>query len=335
MGSASFAAIPKTYAELLRSVQAVLFTGQREIDRAWVRTYHETGRLIHSHILYHRERADYGAQVFKAAFGRCVCAIMMIVMLHLPAAAAPAWQTSPAASVLVSGGSMMNGDQFADSVLPALREHYAGRRTVVLVLHATHPADRDRMEARLQKAFQHLAGIKAESLHRHDDAGARAQLLAAEAIFVGGGETFVLLRELARTGQGKIIRQRVMAGVPFGGVSAGANVAGLIIGTTNDFPVADIPSRDALALLPATINPHHPLPATKADYDGRVGKIKIYLQFNPAETVLALANASIVRLHAGQARLVAGTGWIYCAAGARELKIGEEIPEFIPPAEKR
>lgn len=254
---------------------------------------------------------------------------MMVVVLHLPAAAAPAWQTSPKASVLVSGGSMMNGDQFTDSVLPAMREHYAGRRTIVLVLHATHPAERDRMEARLQKAFQHLAGIKATSLHRHDDAGARAQLMAAEAIFVGGGETFVLLRELARTGQTKIIRQRVMAGVPFGGVSAGANVAGLIIGTTNDFPVADIPSRDALALLPATINPHHPLPAAKADYDGRVGKIKIYLQFNPAETVLALGNASIVRLHAGQAKLIAGSGWIYRAAGARELKLGEEIPELV------
>ena len=244
--------------------------------------------------------------------------------------AAPALKTSPKASVLVSGGSMMNGDHFADSVLTVMREHYAGCRQVALVLHASHPADRDRMEARLRAAFAHIGVPAAESLHRHDDVGARELLTKADAIFVGGGETFVLLRELTRTGQLALIRERVLAGVPYGGASAGANIAGQIIGTTNDFPVADIPNRDALALLPATINPHHPLPEAKADYEARAGKIKIYLRFNPDETVLALANASIVRLHAGSARLVTGTAWIYRAAGARELKVGEEIAEVAP-----
>ena len=225
---------------------------------------------------------------------------------------------------------MMNGDHFADSTLAVMREHYAGCRRVVLVLHASHPADRDRMEVRLQKAFAHLLGetTKTESLHRRDAAGARELIAQADAFFVGGGETFVLLAELARTGQLVQMRSRVLAGVPYGGASAGANIAGLIIGTTNDFPVADIPSRAALGLLPVAINPHHLRPETKADYDARVGKIKGYLRFNPSETVLALANASIVRLHAGRASLMAGTGWIFTAAGARELKLGEGVPEL-------
>jgi dipeptidase E len=225
---------------------------------------------------------------------------------------------------------MMNGDHFADSVLAAMRLHYAGCRSVALVLHASHPADRDRMEARLRTAFAHAGVPAAESLHRHNDVDARKLLQSAEAFFVGGGETFVLLRELARTGQLQVIQERSLAGVPYGGASAGANIAGLIIGTTNDFPVADIPSRDALALLPATINPHHPLPATKADYDARVGKIKIYLRFNPEETVLALANASIVRLHAGAAKLIAGTAWIYREGSQREVAAGVAIPELGP-----
>jgi dipeptidase E len=245
--------------------------------------------------------------------------------------AAPAWQASPEASVLGTGGNMMNGDHFADRTLPAMREHFAGCRTVALVLHATHPAERDRMEARMQKAFEHLAGIKGESLHRHDAAGARRLLMTADAIFVGGGESFVLLGELVRSGQIAVIRERMRAGVPYGGSSAGANVAGLIIGTTNDFPVADIPSRDALALLPVTINPHHPLPAAKADYTARVGKIGTYLKFNPTETVLGLAEASIVRLHRGEAKLMVGNAWLYRAAGTRELKVGEIIPEFAVP----
>ena len=242
--------------------------------------------------------------------------------------AAPVWHTSPRASVLVVGGTMMNGDQFADRVLPAMRAHYAGCRNVALVLHPSHPTERDRMEARLAKAFAHVGVPAAESLHRRDEAGARELLRTADAIFVGGGETFVLLAELHRTGQLALIRERVLAGVPFGGSSAGANVAGLVIGTTNDFPVADVPSREALGLLPASINPHHPLPSQKADYDARVGKILGYLKFNPGETVLALANASIVRLHGGRAALVAGEGWVYTRAGQRLLQRDEAVPEL-------
>ena len=234
-------------------------------------------------------------------------------------------------SVLVSGGSMMNGDRFADSTLAAMRTHFAGCKRIAAVLHATHPADRDAMEARMQRAFAHIGVPTIESLHRRDAAGALELLRTADAIWVGGGETFVLLGELQRTGQLSVIRARVLAGVPFGGVSAGANVAGLLIGTTNDFPVADVVNRGAFGFLPATINPHHPLPATKADYDARVGKIKGYLRFNPTETVLAIGNASIVRLHEGQARLVAGNGWIYRASALRELVLGPTIPEVLTP----
>ena len=243
-------------------------------------------------------------------------------------AALPALRTSPQASVLVVGGAMMAGDHFSNTVLPGLREHYRGCQKVALVLHASHPVERDRMEERLRRAFAHLGVPAAESLHRRDATGAREMLASADGIFVGGGETFALLAELHRSGQLALIRERVLAGVPYAGSSAGANVAGLIIGTTNDFPVSDIPSREALALLPATINPHHPLPAEKGEYDTRAGKIQVYLQFNPGDTVLGLANASMVRLHAGRATLVAGRAWVYRTAVARELKIGQPVPEL-------
>ena len=120
----------------------------------------------------------------------------------------------------------------------------------------------------------------------------------------------------------------VLAGVPMAGVSAGANVAGLLIGTTNDFPVAEIPTRDALGIFPAVINPHHPTPDTKAEHDGRIGKISIYLKFNPDQTVLGLANASLARLHGGKVTLKCGRAWLYQGKTVREVKAGEEIPEL-------
>ncbi len=262
---------------------------------------------------------------------RRLALVLICLVVAGAAGAAPAWRTSPKASVLVVGGSMMNGNHFADSTLPTMREHYRGCRTVALVLHASHPTERDRMEARLREAFAHLGGIEATSLHRRDAAGAVALLAEADGIFVGGGETFVLLGELQRTGQLAAIRARVLAGAPYAGSSAGANVAGLLIGTTNDFPTGEIATREALAVIPATINPHHPTPEQKADYDSRVGKIKTYLKFNPDERVLALGNAAMVRLHAGRATVAGGAVWLYAGDTQRVLPVGTEVPELVRP----
>src|ERR1041385_1997503 len=125
-------------------------------------------------------------------------------------AAVPKFHTSPQASVLVSGGAMMKGDHFADSTLAAMREHFAGCKRVALVLHATLPAEQDAMEVRLQKALAHIGVPVAESVHHRDPAGALRLLREADGILVGGGETFVLLGELHRTGQLAVIRERVL-----------------------------------------------------------------------------------------------------------------------------
>ena len=231
-------------------------------------------------------------------------------------------------SVLVSGGAMMRGDRFADAVQGVMRAHFGAVRRLALVLHATHPSERDAMEARVQAAFRALGLRTVQSLHRTDASGALALLREADGVFIGGGETFVLLAELQRTGQLALIWERALAGVPCGGSSAGANVIGRRIGTTNDFPVADIASREALGLLPVTINPHHPPPTKDAEFRVRAGKIRTYLRFNPAERVLALGDAAVLRLHGGTARLAAGQGWLYTAGRDRELVAGEAVPEL-------
>jgi dipeptidase E len=256
-------------------------------------------------------------------------ALLLLVVAFAATAVPRSAAASP--SVMLSGGTMMNGDHFADSNLAALREHFAGCRHIALVLHASAPADRDRMEQRLQTAFAHLLGAKAESLHHFDAASQRALLESADGVFVSGGETFVLLAELYRLQQLDVIRARVAAGIPYLGTSAGSNVAGLLIGTTNDFPVAEIPSRQALGVFPAVINPHHPLP-TDAEFKGRANKIGVYLKFNPDECVLGIGNTSLVRLHAGTVKVVVGTAWLYRASGVKELHAGDAVPELAEAA---
>jgi dipeptidase E len=99
------------------------------------------------------------------------------------------------------------------------------------------------------------AGYELDGLHQHADPA--AALHAAEGIFVGGGNSFRLLNELARRGLLSVIRERVQAGLPYLGVSAGANLACPTIMTTNDMPIVLPPSLDALGLVPFQINPHY------------------------------------------------------------------------------
>ncbi len=233
--------------------------------------------------------------------------------------------TSPNASVLAVGGSMMNGNHFADSTLATMRAHYAGTKTVALVLHPSHVEDRDKMERRLKEAFLHLGGQEAFSLHQFETEEANRRLAEADAIFVGGGDTFILLRDLYATGQLGIIRQRVLEGVPLAGSSAGANISGVVIGTTNDFPVTDVPTRRSLAIIPVVINPHHPRLDQKTAHDSRAWKIRNYLRWNPTERVIALGDRAMLRLHEGEMSIPLGPAWEYRHGETTPLATGDPV----------
>ncbi|MEY3773652.1 MAG: hypothetical protein RLZZ129_432 [Verrucomicrobiota bacterium] len=235
--------------------------------------------------------------------------------------ARPNFHNTPGASVMISGGSITRDERFLPAVSELQKRHYAGRKRILLILHASLPADRDRMEQRLQAMFA-ADGFDAYSLHHLSDGAARRRIETAEAIFVGGGETFLLLRTLLEERQLRPLRAAVLGGTPFHGTSAGANIAGPHIGCTNDFPVVDVPSRAALGVFPAVINPHHPR-TDEPDFGGRSHKIRSYLRANPGETVLGLGNAAIARLHATRVEISLQAAFLYQQGGSRELALGE------------
>ena len=238
----------------------------------------------------------------------------------------------PSPRVLVNGGAMMDGNVFKAATVSSMRAFYREARRVVLILHASHPEDRDRMEGRLQSAFRELhPEIEARSLHRFEanEAAARAFLREADAVFIGGGDTFMLLRVLHETGQLAVLRERVAAGVPVGGSSAGANVLGPVIGVTNDFPVTDVPTRAAIGGFPALINPHHPLSEAEVDFGGRDWKLRNYLRWNPSERILALGDAATAVLENGEVTVTLGQAWLYVSGEeTRALRTGERVREL-------
>jgi dipeptidase E len=113
--------------------------------------------------------------------------------------------------------------------------------------------DQDRYAAKARQGFARL-GFEIDSLHETTH---RAEAIrTAEAVFVGGGNTFRLLKTLYEFDLLGAIRGRVEEGMPYMGASAGSNIAAPTIRTTNDMPIVEPPSFDALRLVPFQINPH-------------------------------------------------------------------------------
>jgi dipeptidase E len=153
--------------------------------------------------------------------------------------------------VLLGSGGFRTPERVA--VLAAeMRSFFGPVERLLFVPYAL--ADHDGYVRALTEKGIH-AGYALDGLHRHADP-VRA-VREAPALFVGGGNTFRLLAELYRHGLLEPIRQRVAAGLPYLGISAGCNVACPTIKTTNDMPITQPPSLAALGLVPFQVNPHY------------------------------------------------------------------------------
>jgi dipeptidase E len=147
------------------------------------------------------------------------------------------------------------------------------------------------------------SGLEVEHVYwRADPLGA---LASVEALFVGGGNTYALLQRLRESRLLGIIRERVHHGVPYVGSSAGANVAGPTILTTNDWNVVALDRFEALGLVSFNINPHYieADPAMAAGSETRDDRIREYHVVN-ANPVFGIEEQTMVRVQDGTATVV-------------------------------
>ncbi len=133
-----------------------------------------------------------------------------------------------------------------------MRDHFGDVSKILFVPYAL--ADHDGYVKMLTEAGLN-GGYTLDGIHRHPDP--KAAVRDAEAIYVGGGNTFRLVTELYRHDLLNVIRERVAGGMPYMGVSAGSNVACPTLKTTNDMPIVMPPSFDTLNLVSFQINPHY------------------------------------------------------------------------------
>ncbi|KFZ38806.1 peptidase E [Shewanella mangrovi] len=141
------------------------------------------------------------------------------------------------------------------------------------------------------------------SIHQHGDP--KQAIKDADGIIVGGGNTFHLLHELYRYDLVHLIREEVAAGKPYIGWSAGSNIAGQSIRTTNDMPIIEPPSFTALGLIPFQINPHYSN-ATIAGHNGesRAQRILEFTCVDPLTPVLGIQEGTALKLDGDKLQLI-------------------------------
>lgn len=205
--------------------------------------------------------------------------------------------------LLYSNGSELVGENPTEFAHGALRDFLGGGvRRVLFVPFAAVVRSEDEYAARVRGHFGPL-GYEVESLHEARDA--RGSVERADAIAVGGGNTFKLLRGLYDAGVVEALRARVEAGAPYVGWSAGSNVACPTIRTTNDMPIVEPPSFKALNLVPFQINPHytdyHPPGHMGETRDERLAE---FVKANPGVRVVGIREGTILRVEGAAVRLV-------------------------------
>lgn len=169
-----------------------------------------------------------------------------------------------------------------------------GVKKVLFIPYAGVSISYDAYEERVNAVFKSL-GFDVYSIH-HDSNPVQA-IENAEAIAIGGGNTFHLLREMQRAGIMSAIRERVLSGVPYMGWSAGSNLACPTMRTTNDMPIVEPESFNCLGLIPFQINPHY-LDAHPSNHGGetREQRIEEFLVVNPNVYVVGLREATLLHL---------------------------------------
>jgi dipeptidase E len=193
--------------------------------------------------------------------------------------------------LIIASTSTLHGGDYLEYLTPALKSHFNHCKTLVFVPYARPGGlSHDNYTARAASYFATL-GIAVKGLHEF--ASPAEALTGAEAVFTGGGNTFLLVSQLYKTGTMVPLANAIQNGVPYLGSSAGSNICGLTMQTTNDMPIVYPPSFKTLGAIPFNLNPHYqdPQPGSTHMGETRETRIKEFHQFN-TQPVLGLREGS-------------------------------------------
>jgi dipeptidase E len=204
--------------------------------------------------------------------------------------------------LLLLSNSRNPGGGWLDHAEPWIRSLLGGVTSAVFVPYAGVTMSWDDYSALARERFGAM-GIEVTSVHTVKQPAKAVD--KAQAVLVGGGNTFHLLKHMYDNGTLWAIRERVLAGAPYIGWSAGSNVACPSIRTTNDMPVVEPARFDALNLVPFQINPHF-TDATLPNHGGetRSQRLAEFTTSNPGVHVVGLREGSAIQVDGDELTLL-------------------------------
>lgn len=203
---------------------------------------------------------------------------------------------------LLASTSTIYGGSYLDYLFDSLKDLFKGVDEIIFIPYARPSGiSYEEYTSIAEKAFQKI-GKQLRGIHTFENPMAAIQ--NAKGIFTGGGNSFVLVSELYNQSLIESLQEVIKNGTPYLGTSAGSNIAGLSIRTSNDMPIIYPPSFDTLGIVPFNINPHYldPDPSSKHKGETRETRIKEFHQFNTIP-VIGLREGSWVRVQNKQITL--------------------------------
>jgi dipeptidase E len=183
-------------------------------------------------------------------------------------------------NILIASTSTLANEDYLEYLLPELQLHFKNCSTILFIPYArpggiSHEDYTNSVALAFAKINKKVIGI-----HEFEDAALAVK--SAEGIFTGGGNTFVLVSQLHKNNVMAILSQVIKNGTPYLGTSAGSNICGLTMQTTNDMPIVYPPSFQTLGVVPFNLNPHYLDPDTNSKHMGetRETRIKEFHAFN-------------------------------------------------------
>lgn len=196
---------------------------------------------------------------------------------------------------ILASTSTLYGETYLDYLFDPLTALFRNTEEILFIPYARPSGiSHDQYEAIAQKGFKKL-GKELRGIHTFENPIKAIQ--DSKGIFTGGGNSFVLVSELYKQAILPSLQEAIQNGTPYLGTSAGSNIAGPSIQTSNDMPIVYPPSFDTLSIIPFNINPHYldPDPTSTHKGETRETRIKEFHQFNTIP-VVGLREGSWIRI---------------------------------------
>ena len=205
-------------------------------------------------------------------------------------------------NLLLISNSTNAGEEYLQYPIQQIGKFLEGVSEVVFIPYAAVTFSYAAYEAKVQNRFNEI-GVKVRSIHRA--ANPRHMIRNAQAICVGGGNTFALAKKMQEQGLMQAIRKKIAEGTPYVGWSAGSNVCCPTICTTNDMPIVQPESFKAIGAVKFQINPHY-LDANPEGHAGETREQRIleYIEANPRRWVVGLREGCMLHVEGEKMELI-------------------------------